>query len=125
MEERRPIPYADSAQIAAALLDHLEKLDALKGGIRLNDPDRDPSVALQMLPGSGKTAEYMDGSYEARYDFAVLLRINGRDSEQRLAAAGLLDTISRYLQTSFPSIGESRSVSGWRRPPAPCTAAGI
>ena len=31
MEERRPIPYADSAEIAAALMDHLEKLDALKG----------------------------------------------------------------------------------------------
>lgn len=123
MEERRPIPYADSAQIAAALMDHLEKLDALKGGIRLNDPDKGPCVALQMLPGSGKTAEYMDGSYEARYDFAVLLRIDGRDSAQRLAAAGLLDTISRYLQTSFPDIGESRSVSGLEASSAPCTAA--
>ena len=51
MDERRPIPYADSAQIAAALMDHLEKLDALKGGIRLNDPDKGPCVALQMLPG--------------------------------------------------------------------------
>ena len=62
-------------------------------------------------------------SYEARYDFAVLLRIDGRDSAQRLAAAGLLDTISRYLQTSFPDIGEGRSVSGLEASSAPCTAA--
>ena len=39
------------------------------------------------------------------------------------AAAGLLDTISRYLQTSFPDIGESRSVSGLEASSAPCTAA--
>ena len=55
-------------------------------------------MSLTTIQGAYKTAQYIDGSYEAQYQFGILYRSLPTDSEERLDAESELndDNVEDY-----------------------------
>lgn len=65
------------------------------------------SMGLFAITAPYKTQEYISGSYEAQYQFALQYRVAATTSNQRLAAAEVLSNIAAWAESrkDLPDLG--------------------
>lgn len=58
------------------------------------------SLSIQDLPNGIKLKEYLDGvSYNGQYNFALYYKTNPQDTNERLSAINVLDSICEWLES--------------------------
>lgn len=101
----------DSARLSKRVFDHVEaSLPDGSPGIDYefmpSDPESLPRLSMQTLAGTPHDTDYIDGSYIARYRFAVYLRQRSDDTGGRLDAIGLLEEVVDAIDGSRASLPE-------------------
>lgn len=89
---------ADGVIIAKVMRDYLNTWPKKPCEISLETIDKDaPSMMIQQLASAEKVKQYVDGSYIGAWNFAVYIRVHGRDSASRLDAFAVLDELGTWL----------------------------
>lgn len=72
-------------------------------------------MSLTTIQGAYKTAQYIDGSYEAQYQFGILYRSLPTDSEERLDAESELNKLGEWAEGNWPDLGDGKNVTTVQR----------
>ena len=56
-----------------------------------------PSMMLQQLASAEKMKQYIDGSYIGSWNFAVYIRVNGKQTASRIDAVMALDKLGAWM----------------------------
>lgn len=95
-KKHSPVPVAEQTKIINYVMSLVEKSDLFTGiPVSLNfiDSSRD-CICVRLQPETYKTAEYVDGSYEAQVTFLVVYRqLHVSNVNERLAA---IDRINSF-----------------------------
>lgn len=78
-------------------------------------PPERSGMSLTTIQGAYKTAQYIDGSYEAQYQFGVLYRSLPTGSEERLDAENALNDLGEWAEENWPELGEGKTVTTVQR----------
>lgn len=125
MAEPTPLSVAEQTQISRALIIWLNSFPELPAGVKKLSfqslPKTGPAMSMGGLTGAVKTAEYIDGSYEAQYPFAIVYRVIPKDDDARLNAQSILNDFGEWMeqQSDYPNIGTGRTVTEISRTSTP------
>ena len=72
-------------------------------------------MSLTTIQGAYKAAQYIDGSYEAQYQFGILYRSLPTDSEERLDAESELNKLGEWAEENWPDLGDGKNVTTVQR----------
>lgn len=76
----------------------------------------DLGMCISAIQGIFVTRRYIDGGYEAQYQFKIVYRNQPGSNDERLEADEILDKIGSWAEyTDKPNIGEGRVVKSIRR----------
>lgn len=78
-------------------------------------PPERSGMSLTTIQGAYKTAQYIDGSYEAQYQFGILYRSLPTDSEERLDAESELNKLGEWAEENWPDLGDGKNVTTVQR----------
>lgn len=78
-------------------------------------PPERSGMSLTTIQGAYKTAQYIDGSYEAQYQFGILYRSLPTDSEERLDAESELNKLGEWAEENWPDLGDEKNVTTVQR----------
>ncbi len=78
-------------------------------------PPERSGMSLTTIQGAYKTAQYIDGSYEAQYQFGILYRSLPTDSEERLDAESELNKLGEWAEENRPDLGDEKNVTTVQR----------
>lgn len=78
-------------------------------------PPERSGLSLTTIQGAYKTAQYIDGSYEAQYQFGILYRSLPTDSEERLDAESELNKLGEWAEENWPDLGDEKNVTTVQR----------
>lgn len=68
------------------------------------------SMCLSEIQGAYKTHQYIDGSYEAQYQFKIVYRSSTLNSiDKRLKATETLNRMADWLMQGRPSLGSGKT----------------
>ena len=71
-----------------------------------------PGMTFQPMSGTLKERKYVDGSYIGVYPFAVVLRISGDDTAERIDAHAALSALGTWAaETAPPELGDGRTAT--------------
>lgn len=62
-------------------------------------------ITLSTIQSAYKTKQYIDGSYQAQYQFNVVYRTAPENADERVAADEALDKMAAWCETSLPALG--------------------
>lgn len=101
--------------IADALLKWLRTCPYMPEGMNLAYQNLGDSsgMSLHTLKGTVKRKEYVDGSYEGYYPFAIYLRDMPDSTNTRLECTDILDTIGAWVdeQDDYPELDDNRIIN--------------
>lgn len=110
----------DGPSLAKCMRDHLNSWDGKLAEIVLEDFGKGyPAMMLQQLAAAEKVRTYVNGSYIGVWNFAVYVRVSGRDTKSRLSATDCLNSLSNWLSeddgngnyTNLPELGGAKSAT--------------
>lgn len=78
-------------------------------------PPERSGMSLTTIQGAYKTAQYIDGSYEAQYQFGILYRSLPTDSEERLDAESELNKLGEWAEENWPDLDDGKTVTTVQR----------
>ena len=78
-------------------------------------PPERSGMSLTTIQGAYKTAQYIDGSYEAQYQFGILYRSLPTDSEERSDAESELNKLGEWAEENWPDLGDGKNVTTVQR----------
>lgn len=78
-------------------------------------PPERSGMSLTTIQGAYKTAQYIDGSYEAQYQFGILYRSLPTDSEERLDAESELNKLGEWAEENWTDLGDGKNVTTVQR----------
>lgn len=100
--------------IAKALLDWLRTCPSMPSNMKLayQNLGDNSGMSLHTLKGTVKREEYVDGSYEGYYPFAIYLRDTPDSTNTRLECTDILDTIGAWVdeQDTYPELSDNRII---------------
>lgn len=96
-----------SDRIVDAVLRHLNAWADKPSPIALDTLDKQcPAMVLRQLSGTVVERRFVDGGFIGRWPFAVCMRVDGRDTQSRLAAVRALMALGESLRDApLPEIG--------------------
>lgn len=83
--------------------------------------DSENSISVLATTAAYKTKDYINGSYDAQYQFSIVYRTATSDSEERLDASEVLSNIAAWAenQKELPDLGSGKqAISVERTSPA-------
>lgn len=86
-------------------------------------PPERSGISITTIQGAYKTAEYIDGSFEAQYKFGILFRSLPTDSGERLNAEAKLNDLGTWAEANYPDLGAERKTIDVRRTSVACLLA--
>lgn len=94
-----PTTYStDGVILAKVMRDYLNTWAKRPCDIRLEElTNKTPCMMLQQLSSAEVLRNYINGSYIGRWDFAVYIRVSGKDTASRFDAIACLDNLSAWL----------------------------
>lgn len=115
MAEPTVLNAGEQRGIAEALLKWLRTCPHIPSDLKLayQNLGNSSGLSLHTLKGTVKRTEYVDGSYEGYYPFAVYLRDVPDSTNARLECADILDTIGAWVdeQDEYPELDNNRIIS--------------
>lgn len=78
-------------------------------------PPEHSGMMLTSVSGAFKTAQYVDGSYSAQYQFGIMYRALPTSSGERLDAETLLNEVGAWAEEHPPELGEGMTVTDVER----------
>lgn len=72
-------------------------------------------MMLTSVSGAFKTAQYVDGSYSAQYQFGIMYRALPTSSGERLDVETLLNEVGAWAEEHPPELGEGMTVTDVER----------
>lgn len=95
------LPYTQTEQVQAAILDWLADCPALPSGAPLSFedlPEDGPGLTVNSSQGAFYARRYITGGYEARYDWRLIYRVQPLDGDEALAAIHDLNTVAAWCE---------------------------
>lgn len=82
-----------------------------------NLPEDGVGMSLSAIQAAAKTRQYIDGSYQAQYQFALIYRLQPEDGDSRLAADEALSKIGAWAERNEekPALGAGMNVISVKR----------
>lgn len=118
-DEKRYVPGLEQDQISRALLAWLNQSpNKPVGRIEFEYlPSDKAGMSLSTVTAAYKTAEYVDGSYDAQYQFAVLYRALPETSGDRLSVDETLNRLGLWAEEreDKPVLGVGKRVAAVER----------
>lgn len=115
MKNEKLLKVSEQKGIAETLLNWLRTCPYIPSGLKLDYQylGNKSGLSLHTLSGTIKRVEYIDGSYEGVYPFAIYLRDIPDSNNTRLDCTDILDMIGSWVdgQNEYPDLGDNRSVS--------------
>lgn len=78
-------------------------------------PPERSGMMLTSVSGAFKTAQYVDGSYSAQYQFGIMYRALPTSSGERLDVETLLNEVGAWAEENPPELGEGMAVTSVER----------
>lgn len=114
MAEKKTLTAKELRGIAEALLHWLRSCPYKPSDLPLAYQSLGDSsgLSLHTLKGTVKNVEYIDGSYEGVYPFAIYLRASPDSTNARLDCTNILDTIGSWVdeQEGYPELDDNRNI---------------
>lgn len=63
-------------------------------------------LTMSTVQAAYKTRQYIDGTYEAQYQFVLILRTVTESADERLKATEMLDTFGAWCEGNPPDMGD-------------------
>lgn len=117
-EERRYLSGSEQDQVSRSLLMWLNQYENKPvNRIEFEFLGKEGGMSLSAVTAPYKTEEYITGSYDAQYQFAILYRLSPQFSGGRLNAVEILDTIARWAEErkDKPILGPGMTVTSVQR----------
>ena len=115
MAEQVVLKAGEQSGIAEALLKWLRTCPYMPEGMKLAYQNLGDSsgMSLHTLKGTIKRKEYVDGSYEGYYPFAIYLRDMPDSTNTRLECTDILDKIGAWVddQEVYPELDDNRIIN--------------
>ena len=115
MAEQVVLKAGEQRGIAEALLKWLRTCPYMPEGMKLAYQNLGDSsgMSLHTLKGTIKRKEYVDGSYEGYYPFAIYLRDMPDSTNTRLECTDILDKIGAWVdeQDDYPELDDNRIIN--------------
>lgn len=114
-------PSVDQTDIAERVFNVVEAIVEASEGFSCEyeylpaDAKELPCVMMQTLTGPPLEKTYLDGSYVANYRFALYLRQADADTQARLDARGILNSLAEAVMASTIDLGEGCSMWSLRK----------
>ena len=114
MQNAKLLKVSEQKGIAKTLLNWLRTCPHIPSSLKLDYQylgDKS-GLSLHTLSGTIKRVEYIDGSYEGVYPFAIYLREVPDSNNTRLDCTDILDMIGSWVdeQNEYPDLGNNRSI---------------
>nr|DAF02650.1 MAG TPA: Minor capsid protein from bacteriophage [Caudoviricetes sp.] len=102
---------AESEQISRSVLSWLNKWPdkPYRVDFEYLNPDA-PCLTLSTIQAAYKTKKYIDGSYEAQYQFKIAYRLQPTGNNERLNADEVLNAMADWACSTTPDLGEGKNV---------------
>lgn len=68
---------------------------------------KDKGITLSTIQAAYKTKQYIDGTYEAQYQFYLILRVLPENADERLQATESLDAFGAWCEANMPQLGDN------------------
>jgi hypothetical protein len=107
------VSASEQSQISRTLLAWLNRYTDKPSRIEFEALPKDKAgMSLTTVEAAYKTEEYVDGSYEAQYQFAVMYRTQPEYSGDRLEAEEILNALGEWVeeQPELPNLGGKKTV---------------
>lgn len=111
---------SDSVLLVNSMREHLNSWDKKPSTFLIEDLGKNvPSLMLQQLSAAEKKKVYVNGSYIGVWNFAIYMRVGGKDTASRLDAIACLNDLTNWLTETdeegnfkrLPKIDEMRSAT--------------
>lgn len=108
-----PVSFKEHNYVGHALLEWLNEYTDFPrfiSRIEYEKLDSENSMSIFATMSAYKTQPYIDGSYDAQYQFSIVYRTATSDSEERLDAAAVLSDIAAWAEnrSNLPNLGEGK-----------------
>lgn len=92
----------ESAAVARAVCDWLYKCPERPLSLRIDFEwlDEEKGLCVSTMQSAYKTRQYIDGTYEAQYQYHILYRTVPMDGDERLAADELLNRFAAWAEAN-------------------------
>lgn len=113
MQDVKPITYVPATEQKTVSRSVLAWLKEYQPEIEFEYlPPENSGISMTTVQGAYKTAQYIDGSYEAQYQFGILYRSLPTTSGERLDADSLLSEFGEWMVENPPEwLGENNRVT--------------
>jgi len=106
----------DVLQVVSALKDYINDMEGLPCAVELEMLGEPPSMMLQQLSGAARYWEDIIGNYEARFPFAVYIRIFGTTETDRIDAVTILNDLGTTFDEAtqsgtLPDLGDGKTIT--------------
>ena len=100
----------EQAQVSRLLLVWLNQFpDKPVNKINFEYLEEDVGMAMSVVQGVYKTRQFIDGSYEAQYQFQVINRVIPASNDERLKADEVLDMLGAWAESAEkPFLGDGK-----------------
>lgn len=96
------VSASQEEQIRTSVLEWLNGCPDKPGKIEYSFLGKTSGIALGTIQGAFKVAEYICGGYKAQYQFELVYRLIAENSEERIAADELLDSMAEWMEENPP-----------------------
>lgn len=80
----------------------LNECPSKPGKVEYSFLSKTSGIAIGTIQSAFKVAEYINGGYKAQYQFELVYRLIAENSEERIAADDLLDSIAEWMEENKP-----------------------
>lgn len=96
------VSASQEAQIRTAVLAWLNDCPDKPGKVEYSFLGKTSGIAIGTIQSAFKVAEYICGGYKAQYQFELVYRLITENSDERIAADALLDSMAEWMENNPP-----------------------